>query len=64
MKFTTRLKAVGLRLEHVLVKVALAPSLRPVERIEARKLAVAVLTRVGASSAVIAAVELLISKHL
>lgn len=48
------------RAERAVVKAALAPELRPLEHTLARRLAVSVLVRVGASSAVVGvAVELI-----
>lgn len=58
------MKAFLVRVERAVVKFALLPELRPVEREFARKLAVRVLVRVGAPSLASGVVLELLAKFL
>lgn len=57
------MKKFFVRVERAVVKFALLPELRPVERDAARALAVKVLVRVGAPSAVVGVALELIAKY-
>lgn len=58
------MKKILVRLERALVRVALAPELRPLERDLALRLARSVALRVGLSSVVVASVVELINRYL